>query len=133
AVAASLVSRGLVETAVYCGEVATVTVLGVDHRDVWGCETPNRYISETSSEFDLGTRYSSFVGFVAVSDSSAGATVTRVELAVGGVEVFSGDLSVGDQVPLEFDVTGEVRLTMATERLEGDVPALVVLTGDVGP
>ncbi|GJM38385.1 MAG: hypothetical protein DHS20C19_17520 [Acidimicrobiales bacterium] len=125
-------SLGLVDTALYCDVLASAVVLGASYQDVWGCDS-GQYGRDTWVEFNLAAQYGSFSGFVSVTDVSPSATTTRATVSVDGVEVFSGDVAVGDVVPLEFDVSGATRITLETVKLEGAKGAVVVLVGDTAP
>ena len=103
-----------------CDVVDRLEVRGVEYRDAFACAMGSfSSQQEASGDFNLGTRYRSFNGFVGVLDDDAAGNVYEVVITVDGVERLRRDISLGDQVPVDLDVTGSLRLRIDVERRSG--------------
>jgi hypothetical protein len=91
-----------------CAVENTADVRGNTYTDVMVCETS---FGDGHAEFNLGTRYQKFNGFLGVTDTAPSGTETRVTISLDGVQLYQGDFTQGDPVvPLDLDVTGGLRL-----------------------
>ena len=104
-------------------------MLGNTYTDVIRCDSSTN--SPRTEEFNLGTDTQSFNGFIGVDDTSSAGTTARATLLVDGNKVFEQDIVLGDQIPIDLDITNALRMKIEVRELSGSGTVRAILTGEL--
>lgn len=75
-------------------------------------------------DYNLGTHYEQLKGTMGLSDDAPSAAQVKLEILGDGRPLLSQTVSLGHAVPVNLDVTGVLRLTLAATYLNGNDPAV---------